>query len=57
MNNKYIKPCPLCNGEAVIETTKAVYVDYFIQCTKCKLQTRRFTFKEKLIEYWNRRGA
>lgn len=51
----YIKPCPLCEGEAVLEENSAVFVAYFIRCKVCGLQTRWFNFKDKLIEYWNRR--
>lgn len=56
-NNKELKPCPFCGGEACtmeefdgFDTTQ-----YSVQCQSCKIETMLFNERAEAIAAWNRR--
>ena len=46
--------CPLCGSEVKLYTNEYDgYNSYRIECPNCKLETKNYYAKDKLIEYWN----
>ena len=57
---KLIKPCPFCNGKAILDksilTPSVTSVpSYFIICTNCNIQTKNGN-KDNVINLWNSRS-
>lgn len=52
MNDKELKPCPFCGGNAQINYAGA---DMLILCSKCLVCTESYHTKEEAVEAWNRR--
>ena len=56
----YLKPCPFCGSEAVMETFTTAMEKvprYRVRCTSCSIQTDWDLWSEKeASEAWNRRG-
>lgn len=52
MRNKDLLPCPMCGGEALMDTSDGVTRVY---CDKCGVSTKTYTLKDEAIDAWNRR--
>lgn len=52
-----LKCCPFCGGEAkYISFTQGLFVQRFVTCTKCGIETKRnYLKKEDAINQWNTR--
>lgn len=54
-----LKPCPLCNGKAVLYSTFMQDGDrwrqcyYQIACSICHTSTERWAKKEEVVRLWN----
>ena len=61
MENRELKPCPFCDGEAEIFAYDAYdgyqgnNTVYLVRCTKCWVELTRGK-KDTAIEAWNRRA-
>lgn len=60
MNDKELKPCPFCGGEArIVQEYDAMIGEtfYFCECINCTgtILYGKFNKKEYAIEAWNRR--
>ncbi len=58
MKQGKLKPCPLCGGEANMEDTlqsAGRFVQYFVTCKGCDLETRLYPDAQKATEAWNTR--
>ena len=51
-----LKPCPLCGGEAIFETTQNKLPLYQIYCENCAVELTRLD-KDELTSTWNDRTA
>jgi Lar family restriction alleviation protein len=50
-----LKPCPLCGGEAVYESTQHKHgIVHSVYCEECGIEIARLN-KQGAIEAWNRR--
>ncbi len=52
MSNKKLKPCPFCNGKAILEESKFGF--NHISCESCGARITAF-YKGDLIKSWNKR--
>jgi len=52
-----LKPCPFCDGDAIIIEVEEKSYPYRVQClnSKCSCRTDNFTNYEGAIKSWNRR--
>ena len=57
MSKTKLRECPFCGGEAkYISFTQGLFVQRFVTCTKCGIETRRnYLNGAKAIEAWNTR--
>lgn len=52
--NKNLKPCPFCGGEACILTRNRI--TFYVKCSKCYAMIDRICkTEEDAVELWNRR--
>lgn len=55
MSDKYLKPCPFCDHEAVIDDCGDHR--YFVHCTHCSInQDKLYAQRCDAIRAWNRRA-
>ena len=53
-----LKSCPFCGGEAELKYTITVYyANYWVECSRCSISTRRVPSEDNAIEDWNNRST
>jgi hypothetical protein len=52
-----LKPCPFCNGVAVVQPGQLSAGSCRVCCVVCWVKTREFFQREQAVVAWNRRGA
>lgn len=52
MRNKDLLPCPMCGGEALMDTSDG---ETRVYCDRCGVSTKTYTLKDEAIDAWNRR--
>jgi len=55
-NPTFLLNCPFCNGKAELEDIYTGRYEYFVKCTKCKVeQGKLYKGKQAAMNAWNRR--
>lgn len=49
-----LKPCPFCDKKRP-QLCQDVDDGFYVNCSKCKIQTKTYKTKEKCIKKWNTR--
>jgi len=53
-----LKLCPFCGNEAELKYTITVYfANYWVECFRCSISTRRVPSEDNAIEDWNKRST
>lgn len=52
MRNKDLLPCPMCGGEALMDTSDG---ETRVYCDNCGVSTKTYALKDEAIDAWNRR--